>query len=78
MRQKTGIWRTHTGITKAKGKIRNPENFAPGGPKWETENAKFFNILVPMGKARTMVYGEAFELLRSPVRRTGMSAICHI
>jgi hypothetical protein len=26
---------------KQKGKVQNPENFAPGCPKWRMENAKF-------------------------------------
>jgi hypothetical protein len=36
-------------------KIRNPENFAPGGLKWGMENA-IFNILAPTGKTRHTVY----------------------
>jgi hypothetical protein len=27
------------GPPKPKEKIRSPENFAPGGPKWDTESA---------------------------------------
>jgi hypothetical protein len=40
-------------LTKPKEKkIRNPENVAPGGPKWGMEYAMFFNILAPIGKTR--------------------------
>jgi len=36
-----GIWQTCRGTTQTKVKIRNPENFAPGGQKWEMESTVF-------------------------------------
>jgi hypothetical protein len=58
-------------------KIRNLENFASVVQKWGKKNAMFFNILATMGKRRNTVCAEALTLLRSAVRRTGMSASQH-
>jgi hypothetical protein len=44
------------GPPKPKGKIQNPENVAPGGPKCGMKNALFLNILAPMYKTRNIVY----------------------
>jgi hypothetical protein len=40
------------GAPKPKGKVRDPENLAPGAPKRWMENAIFFNIPASMGKRR--------------------------
>jgi hypothetical protein len=41
------------GPAQQKEKVLQPENFAPGGPKWGIENAMFFNILAPMARLGT-------------------------
>jgi hypothetical protein len=59
MRQKAEVWQTYIeGQPKPKGKLGNPETFAPqgGGLKWTMENAMFLNILASMGKTRNTIY----------------------
>jgi hypothetical protein len=50
-----------TECAQTKGKIRNPENFGPGGRKSGIKYAIFFNILAPMDKTRNIVYKEALK-----------------
>jgi hypothetical protein len=54
-RWKPETWQTYRGTSQTNGKNLKPGTFCAGGPKWEMENAMFFNILAPMGKTRNIV-----------------------